>query len=306
MTVDAKPLEWPTLLLLGLTYLVWAMGTVIWDQSAVLSILLTSVAIAQFSSLQHEALHGHPTPYAAVNELLVFPALIVFLPYRRFRDTHLQHHHDPALTDPYDDPESNYLDPDTWAKMSRMGKVLFRWNNTLAGRMILGPILGTAQFLGADLAKLRTGDAQVAMAWAVHLIGVVIVGVWLAALGAMPVWAYLLCIYFALALLRIRTFLEHRAHDLCRARTVVIEDRGPLSVLFLNNNLHVVHHMHPNVPWYRLPALYASRKAHFLRRNEGYVYRSYAEIMGKHLWRPKDPVPHPIWPVRKSPSDDAC
>jgi fatty acid desaturase len=38
------------------------------------------------------------------------------VPYLRFRDTHLAHHHDPNLTDPYDDPESNFQDPAVWAR----------------------------------------------------------------------------------------------------------------------------------------------------------------------------------------------
>ena len=76
---------------------------------------------------------------------------------------------------------------------------------------------------------------------------------------------------------------------------MIIEDRGPLALLFLNNNLHVVHHMHPEVPWYRLPALYAARRAHYLRRNGGYRYRSYTEGIRAHFLRAKDPVPHPLW-----------
>ncbi|MFN6978595.1 MAG: fatty acid desaturase, partial [Gemmobacter sp.] len=65
---------------------------------------------------------------------------------------------------------------------------------------------------------------------------------------------------------------------------------------FLNNNLHVVHHMHPNVPWYRLPALYAANRAHYRRRNDGYVYRSYAEVFRRYALRAKDPVAHPVYP----------
>lgn len=301
-----KAIEWPTLLMLALTYAVWAAGTLFWDTSALISLILTGVAIAQFSSLQHEALHGHPFRHTALNEAAVFPALTVFLPYGRFRDTHLQHHFDPALTDPYDDPESNYRDPAQWASLSRPVQMVLRWNNTLAGRMVLGPTLSMANFLATELALVRRGDASVITAWVAHAGGLALVALWLAFCATMPVWAYLMSVYLALSLLRIRTFLEHRAHTTYRSRTVVIEDRGPLSLLFLNNNFHVVHHMHPNVPWYELPALYASRKAHFLRRNDSYVYRNYAEIFRKHLWRAKDPVPHPIWPVPKSaPSDDA-
>jgi fatty acid desaturase len=53
------------------------------------------------------------------------------------------------------------------------------------------------------------------------------------------------------------------------------------------------------VPWYRLPDLYAQNRDHYLRRNDGYRYESYAEIFGRYLLRRKDPVPHPVWPVRK-------
>ena len=131
---------------------------------------------------------------------------------------------------------------------------------------------------------------------------------WLWAMAAMPVWAYLLAVYLGTALLKIRTYLEHRAHEAARARTVIIESRGPFSLLFLNNNFHVVHHMHPAVPWYKLPGMYAARRDHYRRRNEAYVYRNYAEIFRRYLFSPKDPVPHPIWPVYngKAASDDAA
>ncbi len=32
---------------------------------------------------------------------------------------HMAHHRDAILTDPYDDPESNYLDPAVWARLPR-------------------------------------------------------------------------------------------------------------------------------------------------------------------------------------------
>ncbi len=292
--------EWPTLLLLALTYLVWGAGTLLWDHSAVLAVVLTGVAIAQHSSLQHEALHGHPFRNAGVNEALVFPALSVFIPYRRFRDTHLQHHYDPNLTDPYDDPESCYLDPKEWAQLSPLGRGIRVANNTLAGRMVLGPLLGTPRFVAADLVAMARGDREVIAGWVLHALGLLPVALWLMLDTTMPFWSYLLAVWLGFGLLRIRTFLEHRAHETARARTVVIEDRGPLSILFLNNNFHAVHHMHPKVAWYELPGLYASRRAHYLRRNGDYVYRSYGQIFRQYFLRAKDPVAHPIWPVQKA------
>jgi fatty acid desaturase len=115
----------------------------------------------------------------------------------------------------------------------------------------------------------------------------------------MPVWAYLVCAYAGFSILKIRTFLEHRAHERASGRTVVIEDRGPLAFLFLNNNLHVVHHMHPGVAWYELPRMFAENRERYLRRYDGYYYRSYAEVFGRHFLRAKDPVPHPLWPDPK-------
>jgi fatty acid desaturase len=300
LTTATRATEWPTLIVFAVTYALWAAGTaVLWPLSPVLAILVTTVTIAQLSSLTHEVLHGHPFRSQLLSEALVFPAVGLFIPYLRFKDTHLQHHNDAALTDPYDDPESNYLDPVVWARLSRPVRLILRANNTLAGRMLIGPAVSILNLARTDLRLALQGDRRVILAWALHLLGLALVVAWLATVGQMPAWAYLTAAYLGLSLLKIRTFLEHRAHEAARARTVIIESRGPLSLLFLNNNFHVVHHMHPSVPWYRLPAMYAARKEHYQRRNEAYVYRSYTEIFARFLWRAKDPVPHPIWPVYK-------
>jgi fatty acid desaturase len=110
-----------------------------------------------------------------------------------------------------------------------------------------------------------------------------------------PVWAYFISAYMGLTLLKLRTFLEHQAHTRASGRSVIIEDRGVFAFLFLNNNLHIVHHMHPRVAWYDLPALYRSRRDHYVRRNNGSVYTSYVDLIRRYLWRSKDPVAHPLW-----------
>ena len=300
MQINTRAIEWPTLLLFIVTYGFWAIATaLLWQVSPVLAIAAAALAIAQFSSLTHEVLHGHPLRNQTLSEALVFPGLTIFVPYLRFKDLHLRHHFDPNLTDPYDDPESNYLDPVVWARLSAPVKAALRFNNTLAGRMILGPVISTWALVTGDLKAGLQGDRRVMLAWALHLPGVALVVWWLAAVGTMPLWAYVLSAYLGWSLLKIRTYLEHRAHEAARARTVVIESRGPLSLLFLNNNFHVVHHMHPGVAWYQLPGLYFGNRDHYLRRNDGYVYRSYVDIFRQFLFRAKDPLPHPIFPVNK-------
>lgn len=291
-----RDVEWPTLMLLIAVYALWALATTwlaaLWLP---LGVVATTLLIAQHSSLSHEVLHGHPFASQRLNEALVWPCLGLFVPYPRFRDTHLAHHRDSLLTDPYDDPESNYLDPMVWDRLPRVARALLRFNNTLLGRLTIGPAVGMVAFWRDDWRAIRAGDAAIRRAWLWQIVAVAPVLAWAWA-APMPVWAYLLSAYGGMALLKIRTFLEHRAHDRASGRTVVIEDRGPLALLFLNNNYHVVHHMHPKVPWYRLPRLYAQNRAHYLTRNDDYVYANYGQIFRRYLLRAKDTVEHPLWP----------
>lgn len=254
-------------------------------------------ALTMHSSLSHEVLHGHPFGVEWLETAIGLWQPGLFVPYLRFKRTHLAHHRDSNLTDPYDDPESNYLDAAVWHQLARWQKVLLRINNTLAGRIVIGPIIGTCAFIMADIAAIRQGDRTVARDWLAHVPSVVVT-LWAVALSDLGFWTYLAACYCALSVLKIRTFLEHQAHARVSGRTVIVEDRGPLAFLFLNNNLHVVHHMHPDVPWYRLWSLYLARRDRFVRRNGGYVYASYGEVMRRYLWRSKDPVAHPIWRKR--------
>lgn len=301
MTTRA-PAEWPTLLLLAACYTLWGAAVVLLPALALpalalpVSITLAAAAVAFHSSLTHEAIHGHPTRHQWLNAALVWPALGLLVPYGRFRDDHLAHHRDANLTDPYDDPESNYMDPAVFWRLPRPVRALLRANNTLVGRVTLGPAIAQVAFLLGDWRRVRAGDVRVRRAWAAHIAPAGLV-VALVALSPMPLWAYLVAVYAGHGLVKIRTFLEHRAHEHTAGRTVVIEDRGPLALLFLNNNFHLVHHMHPEVPWYRLPGLYFARPGRYLRRNRGYRYASYAEVIRHHLLRAKDPVPHPLRPV---------
>ncbi|MCB2116368.1 MAG: fatty acid desaturase [Rhodobacteraceae bacterium] len=291
-----REFEWPTLALIVACHALWVVSTVwlaaLWLPAGMAGLTL---AVTLHSSLQHEVLHGHPFRSRALNEALVFLPVGLFYPYGRFRDLHLAHHRDETLTDPYDDPESNFLDPRVWAALPGWRRRLLRANNTLLGRMALGPALGIVKILMDDGQAILAGNRAIARDWALHLAGLVLVGLWIAWSGV-PVWAYLVSAYLGMSVLKIRTYLEHRAHEDAPGRTVVVEDRGLLAFLFLNNNLHIVHHTKPGVPWYRLPAVYAAGREEFLRRNEGYLYPSYGAIFRRHLLRAKDPVPHPLRP----------
>jgi fatty acid desaturase len=293
---DRPAVEWPTLLLIGACHAAWAAG-IFWlsDLFLPLGMLITTLSVTLHSSLQHEVLHGHPTRWRRLNEALVLLPVGLMFPYGRFRDTHLAHHRDEFLTDPYDDPESNFQDPAVWARLSPPRRALLRFNNTLMGRLLVGPALSGACFILGDMRAILAGDRAVLRDWLIHAAGLVVVAQ-IVQEASMPGWAYLACAYMGLSILKIRTFLEHRAHDIARARTVIIDGGGILPFLFLNNNLHAVHHARPTLAWYRLPALYRERRDEFLRRNDGYAYASYGEVFRRYFFRAKDPVPHPLRP----------
>lgn len=301
MTRQDRPktlfVEWPTLLICFLCYAGFAIATLCTHVLGyALSAGLLVVSLTLYSSFHHEVTHGHPFKVRWANHILVFPALGWMIPFLRFRDTHLAHHHDPSLTDPYDDPETNFIDPVVWRRWHRLRRELYRWNNTLLGRMLVGPAITLTVFYTQDARALLKGDRHITRAYLLHVAGLLPVLAWLIWVGQMPLWIHALSVYLSLSVLKIRTFLEHRAHEKARCRSVIIEDRGPLSFLFLKNNLHAVHHISPDIPWYQLQKHYENRRAAFQARNGGYVYRSYRQIFAQYFLKAKDPVPHSLWP----------
>jgi fatty acid desaturase len=287
------PVEWPTIALIAFAHLGWGgAGLWLWPLSPVLALAVMAVFAALHSSLTHECLHGHPTRNRLVNEALCALPLTIIYPYRRYKATHLAHHADERLTDPFEDPESYYKARWKLAAMPRWFRSVLTINNTMIGRVILGPVLGAGGFLMQEWAHLRRGTRGVRRAWALHLPGLVVV---LAAVWAMgiPFWLYGVAVAWpALSLIAIRTYAEHRWHESPDGRTIIVE-RSPLGWLYLHNNLHIVHHQFPMVPWYLLPRFYGAHRAHFRALNHGYWYPNYLALFRAHALRPKEPVAHP-------------
>lgn len=287
-------IEWPTFGLICLTFLVW--GSVIAFANVLtvyLAIPIMAVALTLHSSLQHEVIHGHPFRNKALGEMLIWPGLGLFVPYGRFRDLHLEHHKDADLTDPYDDPESYYFDVAIYGTLPKWAHFVLGINNTLIGRLLIGPLVGMEGFFRTEISQARQGAKNVWYDWSIHFATIIPI-FWLVSMGTLPIWAYILSAYMAMSILKLRTYAEHRAHEQSAGRSVIIEDRGIFALLFLNNNFHAVHHAHPQVAWYDIPALYRSRKVEFLARNRNYLFKNYREVFAKFALRQKEPVPHPL------------
>ena len=89
-------IEWPTYAILALCCFGWGAACLLHGNLGLWFVPVAGYFVTLHSSLQHEALHGHPAPG-------------LFIPYRVFRRSHLKHHRDASLTAPYDDPESDYM-----------------------------------------------------------------------------------------------------------------------------------------------------------------------------------------------------
>ena len=170
----------------------------------------------------------------------------------------------------------------------------------MVGRFVIGPPLGTAGFLLAEAKLIAAGDRAVRKAWLLHAAGLADRAAARRFRLRHPALAlFLVPVWLGQSLISVRTFAEHQWSERPDGRTIIVE-RSPLAFLFLNNNLHLVHHKSPTVAWYRLPKLFRER-ARAVDRDEQRLclpglFRAAEGIMPSSA---KEPVVHPA--LRRAP-----
>lgn len=295
-TKELREVEWATVFLLIACYGLWFAGGYLWGTDFwLLGLLALPVVSAFHTSLQHEAIHEHPTRFALLNEIAVSLPLAVVFPYRRYRDLHLKHHNDMNLTDPYEDPESYFWPLESYRTMRPFMRKLFEINNTFVGRLIVGPILTLIGFSRTEWARIKGNEPGVRLAWGLHLPGLAALGLIVLQFFAMPLWVYFIfVVYPALSLTAMRSYAEHQAAENVGCRSAIVETVPPLALLYLNNNLHIVHHANPSIAWYDLPELYHERRQQFLTANGHTLFNGYSDIAKRFAFTVKQPVDHPF------------
>lgn len=285
-----RSLELPTLALAAIIHGGWLALTWAWSGTPIwLALPAATWLIAWHNSLQHEAVHGHPTGRPRIDAAIAGMPLGLWLPFPVYRASHLAHHGTAFLTDPFDDPESYYVDGGSWQRMTAPRRWLLTAMQTVAGRLVFGPPMVVARLLAAELRLLASGDRARLRIWAVHLLLCAGVLAWVIGVCGIPLWIYLAAfVYPGLALTLLRSFIEHRPANEQVARSALVEAGPVLSLLYLNNNLHALHHAAPQIPWYQLPAIYRETRAALLRRNRGYHYAGYLEVLRRFALRVKD------------------
>lgn len=290
-----RGVEWPSVALCAGLYgaflaLTW------WHASlpAPLLAIALAVTLTLQSSMQHEFIHGHPTRWRRLNRALAAVPLSLWLPFESYRRTHLVHHRDESLTDPFDDPESYYWSAEAWARLGPLGRGLVRFQTTLAGRLVLGPAWVVSRYLLREGVAVARGERGARRVWAGHAILAALVAAWIFGICGLGPGFYLFAVvYPSASLLLLRSFAEHRAAEGVEERTAIVENAPVLGFLFLYNNLHAAHHERPLVPWYALPRLYRAERDRLVAANRGLVYDGYFDVARRFLFVPHDIAVHP-------------
>jgi fatty acid desaturase len=277
--------EWPTVFVAVAIGGGFA-GVLAWHETLPVGVVLAVLAVlgAWYNSLQHEVIHGHPTPWPFVNTTLAVLPLGLVVPFSAYRESHLAHHRSDPLTDPDVDPESFYVSAAAWRRCGPVRRALLLAMTTLAGRMVLGPPAVAIRWCRRGVAAMVTPAGVIR--GVTHASAVTVILLAVRAAGVAP-WVYVAgVVWGGGALTLLRSFAEHRATD--GTRSAVVRTGPLLSLLFLNNNLHHTHHARPGVAWYALPAVHDQLDVEGVAAAGAGLYRGYRDVARRYLFRPFD------------------
>jgi fatty acid desaturase len=291
-----RQVDGPTWIVALVIYAAW--GALIWYNAALPWWFMMPVGaylLAWHFSLQHEAIHSFRGVPAWLRFALVFPPIGLWFPFPLYRKSHTTHHRDINLTVPGVDTESYYVLEADWQRMGSFMRAVLIFNQTLAGRMLIGPALRLWSLVSKESKRVAQGDYSHLPHWAVHALAVALLFGFISGVCHFPWWQYCLLIaYPGMSLGLLRAFYEHRAAEDSSQRTAAVESNVVFGLLYLYNNLHVVHHLKPTMPWYDIPRYYRENRESLLELNGQYVYRGYAVFVRQFLLTPVFSPVHPL------------
>jgi fatty acid desaturase len=250
--------------------------------------------IAWQFSLQHECIHAFRGVPAWFRFAVAYPPLGLWFPFPLYRKSHSIHHRNTYLTVPGQDTEGYYVRQEEWQSMSPFWRRVLLFNQTLVGRLAIGPLLRLAKLAQRETGRVRRGDYSHLPHWAAHVVAVGALFWFISGVCGMPWWHYVLLIaYPGFSLGLLRAFIEHRAGRRPGERTAIVESNPFFGLLFLYNNLHVAHHLKPTLPWYALPRFYRDNREQLLKHNGGFWFRGYGAIARRWLVKPVFLPVHP-------------
>lgn len=299
-----------SLWLLGMVYILWGGSLLlglpllsgVWESVAIH--LLCAFLLVLHSSLQHEAVHGHILASRKWNDLVVRPALGLLYPYDRYVTTHQQHHLAEEKGHPEHDPESFYFTEEDWHNLQGASRFIQAIYHYGVGRLLLSGLWGGSVFLRREWCLLRAGEGQVRWQWFLHLVFVVpIIGMVIASPFVTLASYIMYSVIPSLALLSVRSHIEHRSSHYSSHDTVLIEAGWFWRLLFLNNNYHVIHHDLPHLRWYQVHQAFTAQKQAWLARVGDYHFSGYSAVFQRFFFRVPAWLRPPIFRIRAQEKD---
>ncbi|HEX3396020.1 MAG TPA: fatty acid desaturase [Steroidobacteraceae bacterium] len=291
-----RQVDGPTWIVALVIYAAW--GALIWYNAVLPWWFMMPVGaylLAWHFSLQHEAIHSFRGVPAWLRFALVFPPIGLWFPFPLYRKSHTTHHRDIHLTVPGVDTESYYVLKADWQRMGKFMRAVLIFNQTLVGRMLIGPALRLWSLVSKETKRVAQGDYSHLPHWAMHALAVALLFAFISRVCHFPWWQYCLLIaYPGMSLSLLRAFYEHRAAEDSQQRTAAVESNVLFGLLYLYNNLHVVHHLKPTMPWYDIPRYYRENRESLLELNGQYVYPGYAVFVRRFLFTPVFSPEHPL------------
>jgi len=289
--------ELPTVALGIALYATW-LALTWWHESIpfLLLVLAGGYVVQWHFSLQHESIHAMRHWPSWLRTAFVWPPIGLWMPYPIYHRSHSTHHVNFFLTHPQRDTESYYHLQDHWPPRSRLQHRLMLVNQTLWFRLVFGPFLRLWKLAKKETLRVRSGDRSNLPHWGVHAVSVAVVLWWVMGICDMPLWKYLVAFAWpGMSLGMLRTFTEHRWGEKPMERVAIVESNTLMGVLYLFNNLHLVHHRQPTLPWYRIRSRFERNRAEMLATNGNFYYRGYLQIARRFLFRPVFDPGHPRW-----------
>jgi beta-carotene hydroxylase len=254
----------PTVMVWLDSFAVWAAATavVLSDVSRWLLVATIPVqAVVTFSmfTVLHESTHHTVGRLALVNELfghLSMPFVSLFGTFPMFRYIHIEHHRNTN--------EDIHADPDAWSCAGPCWQAPLRW------------LTIDAWYCGFYVPRLRRRPRKEALGFLTNIVGVVVL------LGAVIrlgygwefVFIYVIPQRIGMATLAwLFDWLPHHDLDVTakmdrfRATRVRVGWERLMSPMLFYQNYHLVHHIHPAIPFYLLLEAWNDTQADYLDRN---------------------------------------
>lgn len=255
------PVAWPTVVLyVGTLALAGATayGVLAGGWSPWLTVPLAATVTFLMFSVMHESTHHAISTRTPLNDAFGHLSVPFVAPYASFpmiTFIHIEHHRNTN--------ESKSVDPDAWTSEGPWWQLPFRWA-TIDGWYLVYYLRRAGERPRAELALT------------VAIFTGVLAGVGAALTAGYAVEVATLLAGQRLGLMVLAWWFDYLPHhgltatqreDRYRATRVRVGAEGVLTPLFVYQNYHLVHHLHPSVPFYRYVRAWRRNEQAYLDRN---------------------------------------